>query len=660
MKFQKTLLAVSLAVAAASTVNAAVVVQQAIPVQVTEDLVNNKYVSSGIAGTTLGVSPVSGYEFAPVHSELATTYNKNVNGDARITNNYLPTIADQYATNQSGLNQWIGIDLGSKEVAGKEGAATDLFYDVFKYKGADGATVYEFVNPKTGESSGYFTKEGSALVQYTKGVDVNTLTKGGQIAGETGSTTTSGFENKVVNGEHILYGYQGSNVLNAGGVNGAIVAPDGSGTEEEVSGSFGDRKVTATDVRYVQSGIIANTGSYNNGIDGNDPYLDPSKNIYGVSARDNNDVTMLTGKGIALADLSSKGTLQTDGSVASSVRVKTDASGVQKTREYEVGGKRVLEIYNNDAGRELASKYYEITNGGTDLVEWTGTTPTAGSHKKTGTAEYNSGTYNVSKVHNTVTNKNVTYSESVATLEQQEVKAGITTPGANTTDVNKTFSATPTSETSQKVSTGVIGTNEDKSNKYGLEVNKTVDGKVVASTQVTSAGINTTGVINAADYQIGGVSIVENIKGSVDEAVTGATAQFEAKVDEKVAQVDNKVKEVDAKIVEVDERLTQFNGQASALNSRVDQLNNRIDDVEKTAYRGVAIALAAQQAIPNLGAGQTAVFGGAGVYESEGAGALGLATVLKDGRTSFSGAIGVAGGGEVGGRVGVAYVFGGK
>ena len=96
------------------------------------------------------------------------------------------------------------------------------------------------------------------------------------------------------------------------------------------------------------------------------------------------------------------------------------------------------------------------------------------------------------------------------------------------------------------------------------------------------------------------------------------------------------------------------------MNSRVDQLNNRIDDVEKTAYRGIAIALAAQQAIPNLGAGQTAVFGGAGMYKSEGAGAFGIATVLEDGRTSFSGALGVAGGGEVGGRVGVAYVFGGK
>ncbi len=35
-------------------------------------------------------------------------------------------------------------------------------------------------------------------------------------------------------------------------------------------------------------------------------------------------------------------------------------------------------------------------------------------------------------------------------------------------------------------------------------------------------------------------------------------------------------------------------------------------------------------------------------------------SVLEDGRTSLSGALGVAGSGEVGGRVGVSYVFGGK
>ena len=102
------------------------------------------------------------------------------------------------------------------------------------------------------------------------------------------------------------------------------------------------------------------------------------------------------------------------------------------------------------------------------------------------------------------------------------------------------------------------------------------------------------------------------------------------------------------------------NTQVANVNSRVNQLNTRVDDVEKTSYRGIAIALAAQQQIPNIGAGQFAVFGGVGHYEGESAGALGVASVFADGRTSVSAAVGFAGGNEVGGRVGVSYVFGGK
>src|SRR5699024_6149741 len=153
----------------------------------------------------------------------------------------------------------------------------------------------------------------------------------------------------------------------------------------------------------------------------------------------------------------------------------------------------------------------------------------------------------------------------------------ITNPGGNTTNIDKTFEGTTTSETKQSVSTGVIGTNEDKSNKYGLEVVKT-DATGTQKTEITAGGITTTGTINAKDYQINGVSIVDNIKTSVDGAVAGASEA----IDKKVAQVDEK-------IVEVDKRLTQFNTTAANLNSRVDDLNNRVNDVEETAYRGIAI-----------------------------------------------------------------------
>ncbi|WP_180075196.1 YadA C-terminal domain-containing protein [Acinetobacter sp. YH12254] len=198
----------------------------------------------------------------------------------------------------------------------------------------------------------------------------------------------------------------------------------------------------------------------------------------------------------------------------------------------------------------------------------------------------------------------------------------------------------PTTTKSQSVETGIIATDSEGGNIYGLEVKKSttdVNGTTSAKTTITAD------YVDSGDFRINGVSIVDNIQTTVDDAVGGATAQ------------------IDAKVAEVDQRLTtQFNTTAGQLNSRVNQLNSRIDDVEKTAYRGVAIALAAQQQIPNIGAGQFAVFGGVGHYEGESAGALGVASVFADGRTSVSAALGFAGGNEVGGRVGVSYVFGGK
>ncbi|UBX51671.1 YadA-like family protein [Acinetobacter pseudolwoffii] len=199
----------------------------------------------------------------------------------------------------------------------------------------------------------------------------------------------------------------------------------------------------------------------------------------------------------------------------------------------------------------------------------------------------------------------------------------------------------PTTTKSQSVETGIIATDSEGGNVYGLEVKKSTtdaNGTTDAKTTITADGIKTTGTIDAAGFLVNGQSITS----TVDTAVADAN------------------KAIDAKITEVDSRLTQFNTTAGQLNSRVDQLNSRVDDVEKTAYRGVAIALAAQQQIPNIGAGQFAVFGGVGHYEGESAGALGVASVFADGRTSVSAALGFAGGNEVGGRVGVSYVFGGK
>lgn len=630
MKFQKTLLAASLAVVAVSA-NAAVV--PANPVQVTENLVNK---GNPIYDNSYDNSPVSGLVQAPVYGELATAMNVASGTNIHEANMFLPEVNPIF--NFAG--ELIGVDLGSQELTSTTNPGTSVEYDVFKY--TSGTTeIYRFQNPVTGAYTGYYTVENGTLKEYKGTVDVDTLEKGGKIAGTTASTNVVGFENKVLNGEHVLYGYQGATLENAGGVNGTIIAPDG--TIQTVTGNFPANSGVVNDVRYVQTGILANTGGVNASGE-----LDPSKNIYGVSARDNNKVTMLTGNGIALADLANKGVLMTDGSIVSQVAVNPTQSAVQKTRQYEVGGKTVVEVYNDDKGVEPS--FYELTASG-DLIAYTGAAPTAGSHIKTGTAQDTSGEFIISKVHNTVTSQQVRYSESNYKEQQTNIQAGITTAGANTTDIDAVYSDRAEIEgtrTEQYVASGVIGKNADGSNKYGTEVVKT-DATGTQKTEITAGGINTTGVINAADYQIGGVSIVEGIQTSVDTAVAGATEAIDAKV-----------AEVDSKIVEVDARLTQFNTTAANLNSRVDQLNSRVDDVEKTAYRGVAIALAAQQQIPNIGAGQFAVFGGVGHYEGESAGALGVASVFADGRTSVSAALGFAGGNEVGGRVGVSYVFGGK
>lgn len=631
MKFQKTFLAASLAVVAV-TANA----QNANPVSVTEGLVNNNPIYQ------------NGFVNAPVHG-----YHAQKSPQLDFDTTWLPTIG--LDANGKILN------LGTGSVVGNNQPGEKVTYDVFKYNTQDGTQVYRFESKKDGSKiPGLYVRDAAGnLTEYAGNSPVlnDTLTKGGQVDGSEGVSVTTGYENRQVNGEHVVYGYQGGTSVNAGTIDGTVVAPEGSATEEKLTGALGQKQTATNEIRYVQQGILANTGA--------GPAVDPSKNIYGVSARDNNNVVMMTGNGIALADLSNKGVLQTDGSVATRELIKSKVSGTQKTREYDVGGKRILEVYNNDEGRELASKYYEITGNGTGLVEYAGTTPVAGNHTKTGTAQYDDGTFQISKVHNTVTNKNVTYSEAVFTADQSRVQAGITTPGAATTNVDTTFEETaPKIQTEQKVSTGVIGKNEDQSNKYGVDVNKTVtgtDGKVTTTgTTITADGVKTTGYIDAADFRINGQSITA----SLDEAVKNATdginqsvANIDGKIEGFKTTVNTQVTAIDTKVTEVDTRLTAQVGQ---LNSRVDQLNNRVDDVEKTSYRGIAIALAAQQQVPNIGAGQFAVFGGVGHYEGESAGAVGLASVFADGRTSVSAALGFAGDGEVGGRVGLAYVFGGK
>jgi trimeric autotransporter adhesin len=591
MKFTKTLLAVSVAIVAVSA-NA----KNANPTQQSEGLFD------------------SGYVYSPVLN--------------------------------SGAN-WI--DLGTQDVTSSTGSAGSAqTYEIFNYKTESGKNVISLTKLGSSTSEGFFeivtdkNTNQSSLVEYKAGdVLLDTLSDGGQLSDRTSGTVVTGYELKELNNEHLIYGYQG----NVGSANrilqGAYINPEGE--TQQFTGTLVQPGASVS--KYVNSGIIGNTGSYNAA---GQP-TDVSKNIYGVSAKDGNNFVGLTGNGIALADLS-LGTLQYDGSVVTNEKLVGQAnSSTLKTRQYDINGRTVLEVYNDDAGQEVASKFYTATlnaNGNYTLTGTSDVTSQAVANLlpvRTGTATYTTGAYEQAVVHNTITNKNVTYSESVTSIDKSKLQAGIvqtTSPTGATATADENVGQA-TIKTTQSVSTGIIAKdNKDNANIYGLEVKKTVadaDGK-----QTTAKTTITADYVDSGDFRINGVSIVDNVKTSVDEAVGNATAV------------------IDAKIVEVDSRLTSFNSTATALNTRVDQLNSRINDVKETAYSGVAIALAAQQQVPNIGAGQVAVFGGAGHYEGETAGALGLVGVLADGRTSLSGALGVGGSGDVGGRVGVAYVFGGK
>ena len=364
-----------------------------------------------------------------------------------------------------------------------------------------------------------------------------------------------------------------------------------------------------------------------------------------TAADGNTSVAAVTGNGLAVLDVAQGGVVDLEkGTVTFSDKTDSTTRKGIDTTAYTIDAETTVVKVDNE--------YYVFKKGDTSnvLTKYTGDTAALAdkfADAKGLTEEFSAKTETTSVNTGLVSNKNVTYGESVTkTSTSGGLKLSITTPnqaldisgGEYYEEENQVTSTT----TSKNVVTGIISEDASGNKTYGLEATTIVNNEVTGKTTVTAEGITTTGVISAKDYKIDGVSLVDSINTRVTTAVTGAT------------QV------IDAKILEVDQRLTQFNTTATQLNNRVSQLNKRIDEVEEVANRGVAIALAATQQIPQIGAGQTAVFGGVGHYEGESAVSLGLATVFADGRTSLSAAVGVAGGSEVGGRVGLAYVFGGK
>ncbi|MGJ8756894.1 YadA-like family protein [Acinetobacter sp. HC8-3S] len=136
------------------------------------------------------------------------------------------------------------------------------------------------------------------------------------------------------------------------------------------------------------------------------------------------------------------------------------------------------------------------------------------------------------------------------------------------------------------------------------------------------------------------------INAEAQARIAGDAAEAAARADADLA-LSNRIN------VEAATRTSEVN----RLDGRLDQASRRLDDFEKSAYRGVAIALAAQQAVPNIRSGQVALFAGVGHYEGETAGSVGVVTSFIANRISLSGAVGFASGNEVGGRVGISYSF---
>ena len=337
------------------------------------------------------------------------------------------------------------------------------------------------------------------------------------------------------------------------------------------------------------------------------------------------------------------------GTNSNTVTTNTAPSANRLTARYDTtdanGG--ALTVYETQSGG--VSTYYTITNGvateftTASVINTLGTTvsPVAG------------GTTNTQSVLNTttatikqVTSTAVTYGE--VKTQQDAVTVSGTLNNGQAIAVNVGTGA-PVEVNNQSVVSGIIGQDANGNNIYGtVATAKTTNasGQVTSnsSTTLTASGVTTTGSVTANSVIVAGKNVTNEFT-RVDAAAAAETVRVNTAL----------TTETNARIAGDTATLVSANAYTD---TRASQLNRRVDEVEKTSYRGIAIALAAQQQVPNIKPGQFAVFGGVGHYEGESAVALGVVGALND-RTSFSAALGLADS-EIGGRVGVAYVFGGN
>lgn len=546
---------------------------------------------------------------------------------------------DSFANNATAVGtiqvgQWYEYDATSQEIK----LATNQSLPAGFQKVAAGMVEVNETKSGTGTSPDPIVTVNSNSA-YTDNVGQNNYwTYGGDV--ETTTTTTINVEGSKItlNGKLVNTQQNGNTAEFNGDINSTLDVQPEITTTTTTSNTLTSKK----DIHIGNLTEVA-TGSNTNKLAKYDFTLEQN-NAQGTLATvkelasNNTSVAGLTGKGLAVLDVAQGGVVDLEKGTVTFSKIEGD-NKIEKA----IALTSYKDKVTGDSIVSFGGKYYSVDKN-KGLTEIKGDVPVQNLVQDGyGLADTEIGGIKTTSVNTgLVSNQNVTYGEKVTTVENAgKIVIASTDPSQATDHSGTVYNVIPEKAevtTSKDVVTGIIATDAEGNKTYGLQATTVVDNKVTAQTTITAEGIKTTGTIDAAGFLVNGQSITS----TVDSAVADATAV------------------IDKKIVEVDSRLTQFNTTATQLNSRVDQLNKRIDDVEKTSYRGIAIALAAQQQIPNIGAGQFAVFGGAGHYEGESAAALGLASVLADGRTSFSAALGFAGGNEVGGRVGVSYVFGGK
>ena len=497
-------------------------------------------------------------------------------------------------------------------------------------------------------------------------------------------------------------------------ITGGILAKDQLGqnvqSREEVKSAIVDtvseaKTTSNVDEKVYQTGAVTYKKSENTSLTGTNIARDDQ--IGNVDSKTTNDVTLYAhGQSDKYRD-SVKTSTETGNGKTYELNAKGEAV-VKDTYEYTDNEKTTAVNYQ-EGKNALASSTVTESNGTQKIVTDTSSTASKGSAKaedlvyqadqKIATekkAESNFETAVSNKDKSSYTYAQSAKSHEVVNNTDMGLLASQDVKQTNTSERTEALAKTGTDGKSTNVSItrgtdSVLRTDESTTAKvYGSETNTAADGvkTVVAKTQTSvsdkfntfeSDTINRTETKVAADKtstaksetrvdNVQGITLTEekittDAAGKATTTVVGSTSikAGEIKVGDVTINADKGLNAGNKVIGNVANGVVDSDAaNMGQVRSFASDLNRRVDDVESTAYRGIAIALAAQQPVPNIQPGQFAVFGGVGHYEGESAGALGVTTVFGDGRTSLSGAIGVAGGSEVGGRIGVSYVFGGK